>query len=59
MELTRNKVHSGHAKQNQKSVHKHDKEALSRYYTGKTMVMKNISALKHGKNNLRVEVSGR
>ena len=42
-------VHSGHAKQNQKSVNKHDKEALYRYYTGKTMEMKNISALKHGK----------
>lgn len=38
-------VHSGHAKQNQKSVNKHDKEALYRYYTGKTMEMKNISAL--------------
>lgn len=24
-------VHSGHAKQNQKSVNKHDKEALYRY----------------------------
>lgn len=33
-------VHSGHAKQNQKSVNKHDKEALYRYYTGKTMEMK-------------------
>lgn len=33
-------VHSGHAKQNQKSVNKHDKEALYRYYTGKTMKWK-------------------
>lgn len=51
-------VHSGHAKQNQKSVNKHDKEALYRYYTGKTMEMKNISALKHGKNNLRFKFRG-
>lgn len=51
-------VHSGHAKQNQKSVNKHDKEALYRYYTGKTMEMKNISALKHGKNNLRFKYRG-
>lgn len=42
-------AHSSHAKQNQESVNKHDKEALYRYYTGKTMEMKNISALKHGK----------
>ncbi|EOD8302252.1 superantigen-like protein SSL10 [Staphylococcus aureus] len=51
-------VHSGHAKQNQKSVNKHDKEALYRYYTGKTMEMKSISALKHGKNNLRFKFRG-
>lgn len=43
---------------NQKSVNKHDKEALYRYYTGKTMEMKNISALKHGKNNLRFKFRG-
>ncbi|SCS89211.1 superantigen-like protein, exotoxin 14 [Staphylococcus aureus] len=48
-------VHSGHAKQNQKSVNKHDKEALYRYYTGKTMEMKNISALKHGKGSVSIE----
>ncbi|HDJ7166418.1 TPA: superantigen-like protein SSL10 [Staphylococcus aureus Sa_TPS3152] len=51
-------VHSGHAKQNQKSVNKHDKEALHRYYTGNFKEMKNINALKHGKNNLRFKYRG-
>jgi hypothetical protein len=45
-------------KQNQESVNKHDKEALYRYYTGKTMELKNINALKHGKNNLRFKYRG-
>lgn len=49
-------AHSGHAKQ--ESVNKHDKEALYRYYTGKTMELKNINALKHGKNNLRFKYRG-
>ncbi|MEK1722776.1 superantigen-like protein SSL10 [Staphylococcus aureus] len=51
-------AHSSHAKQNQESVNKHDKEALYRYYTGKTMELKNINALKHGKNNLRFKYRG-
>ncbi|HDJ2904475.1 TPA: superantigen-like protein SSL10 [Staphylococcus aureus] len=51
-------AHPGHAKQNQKSVNKHDKEALYRYYTGKTKEMKNINALRHGKNNLRFKYNG-
>ena len=42
-------THSGHAKQTQKSVNKHDKEALHRYYTGNFKEMKNINALRHGK----------
>lgn len=51
-------AHSGHAKQNQKSVNKHDKEALHRYYTGNFKEMKNINALRHGKNNLRFKYRG-
>ncbi|HDJ2888271.1 TPA: superantigen-like protein SSL10 [Staphylococcus aureus] len=51
-------AHSGHAKQIQKSVNKHDKEALHRYYTGNFKEMKNINALRHGKNNLRFKYNG-
>ncbi|MCS5350206.1 superantigen-like protein SSL10 [Staphylococcus aureus] len=51
-------AHSGHAKQNQNVVNKHDKEALYRYYTGNFKEMKNINALKHGKNNLRFKYRG-
>ncbi|MBV2748876.1 superantigen-like protein SSL10 [Staphylococcus aureus] len=51
-------ANSGHAKQNQKSVNKHDKEALHRYYTGNFKEMKNINALRHGKNNLRFKYRG-
>ncbi|CCE58230.1 TPA: superantigen-like protein SSL10 [Staphylococcus argenteus] len=51
-------THSGHAKQTQKSVNKHDKEALHRYYTGNFKEMKNINALRHGKNNLRFKYRG-
>ncbi|UXV56053.1 superantigen-like protein SSL10 [Staphylococcus aureus] len=51
-------AHSGHAKQNQESVNKHDKEALYRYYTGNFKEMKNINALRHGKNNLRFKYRG-
>lgn len=51
-------AHSSHAKQNQETVNKHDKEALYRYYTGKTMELKNINAMKHGKNNLRFKYRG-
>lgn len=52
-------AHSGHAKQIHKSVNKHDKEALHRYYSGNFKEMKNINALKHGKNNLRFKYRGR
>ncbi|HDJ2898578.1 TPA: superantigen-like protein SSL10 [Staphylococcus aureus] len=51
-------AHPGHAKHNQKSVNKHDKEALHRYYTGNFKEMKNINALRHGKNNLRFKYNG-
>ncbi|MCS4600371.1 superantigen-like protein SSL10, partial [Staphylococcus aureus] len=51
-------AYSGHAKQNQKSVNKHDKEALHRYYSGNFKEMKNINALRHGKNNLRFKYRG-
>ncbi|CAI3021501.1 superantigen-like protein, exotoxin 14 [Staphylococcus aureus] len=51
-------AHSGHAKQIHKSVNKHDKEALHRYYSGNFKGMKNINALKHGKNNLRFKYRG-
>ncbi|CAC6789307.1 superantigen-like protein, exotoxin 14 [Staphylococcus aureus] len=51
-------AYSGHAKQIQKSVNKHDKEALHRYYSGNFKEMKNINALKHGKNNLRFKYRG-
>ncbi|MBU5868884.1 hypothetical protein JVV92_19850, partial [Vibrio cholerae O1] len=33
-------------------------EALYRYFTGKTLEMKNISALKHGNHNLRFKYRG-
>lgn len=51
-------AHSGHAKQIQKSVNKHDKEALHQYYTGNFKEMKNINALRHGKTTyvLNIEV---
>ena len=51
-------AHSGHAKQIHKSVNKHDKEALHRYYSGNFKEMKNINALKHGKTTyvLNIEV---
>lgn len=51
-------AHSGHAKQIHKSVNKYDKEALHRYYSGNFKEMKNINALKHGKNNLRFKYRG-
>ncbi|MBR8874159.1 superantigen-like protein SSL10 [Staphylococcus aureus] len=51
-------AHSGHAKQIQKSVNKHDKEALHRYYSGNFKEMKNINALRRGKNNLRFKYRG-
>ena len=45
-------------KQIHKSVNKHDKEALHRYYSGNFKEMKNINALKHGKTTyvLNIEV---
>lgn len=51
-------AHPGHAKHNQETVNKHDKEALHRYYTAKYKEMKNINALRHGKNNLRFKYNG-